>query len=112
MATAGGNDDEIEAQENIFNIQVEALGTILSKRIRKPCRNSLYTGDTYYTELIDERRCHRRRFQEISRMDRLTFLQLLEELSFFGLKDSRKIRAGVKIMIFISICTGHSNRDV
>ncbi len=77
---------------------------------KKPCRNSILTGRLYYQELIHED-CNPRRFSEVARMNQETFCLLLQTLESKGLTGSIHICSGEKLMIFIYILSGHSNRQ-
>ena len=88
-------------------------------RARAIQHNSVLTGAAYFSELIDG---HDASFHDTSRMDKQTFTKVTSLLVQKGkLKASRgycylqkkhvEICAGQKILIFIFILTGHTQRD-
>lgn len=74
-----------------------------------PQHTSILSGSLYYQETMDNPNVHN--FRHITRMDKETFLRLLQLLQTQGLlKDSRKVSAGEKVFITIYIFTGQSFR--
>ena len=72
--------------------------------------NSILTGQRFYDELIDTN--NENRFRNSCRMDKETFLKLLMLLTRHGgLHDGHKVGAGEKLMIFLHLLTGFSNRQ-
>ena len=74
-----------------------------------PMHVSILTGQMYYEELLIS---HANIFRTCARMDHETF----DKLKIFlkreaGLKDSKLICGGQKILIFLYILGGHSIRD-
>lgn len=70
-----------------------------------PHHNSAMSGAQYYLEIMNTR--NHNRFLEVTRMNKRTFLLLLELLQRLGgLKDSKKMTAGEKLMIFLSALKG------
>jgi hypothetical protein len=90
----------------------QLLPSIIHRYTYEPCRTSQMTGNMYYEELISSS-CNKCRFHQILRMDRETFLKLLEKLENCRrcLKSTRYMTAGEKAMIGIYILTGKSNRE-
>lgn len=85
--------------------------TLLGKKRKRPVRQhvSVLTGQHYYDETMQNP--NRNNFRVIARMDKDTFLKLLDLLvEDGGLKPSPSICEGQKLMIFISALTGISNR--
>ena len=98
------NFGELE-QANFMDIVMAAMPAALFEYIVKPdpipCRTSALTGRLYYLELINS--INEVRFIEVVRMRKFTFFLLLRKLKVNELKDSRKLCAGEKLMIFIYI---------
>lgn len=84
---------------------------LLLRNQRIPYHDSLLRGHDRYLELMRTR--NNRRFHDKNRMDKPTFDKLLRLLRLRGgLKDSKHICAGEKLMIYISVLKkGNSNRD-
>ncbi len=95
---------------NIINIVIHAVAAAVSEPDRRPCRNSILSGNSYYEELVHED-CNPRRFSEIARMDYDTFMSLKRALKEKGLEGSINVGSGEKLMIFLYTITGHSNRE-
>ena len=75
-----------------------------------PYHDSILTGQLRYEELISSR--NENRFRDEIRMDRTTYLRLLSLLKTKAdLKDSKHITAGVKLMIYITVLKGFTNRE-
>jgi hypothetical protein len=75
-----------------------------------PEHDSILTGQLRYEEIMRSR--NENRFRNNCRMDRNTFTRLVDFLKQHGnLKDSEKVSAGEKLMTFITILKGYSNRD-
>ena len=73
--------------------------------------DSLLTGRLYLKEFLETRITAR--FHNVTRMNRDTFDELLLLLeSRGGLKDSKYISAGEKLLILIPVLVGHTNRSV
>ena len=71
--------------------------------------DSALTGQDYYDELIQTENPHR--FRSVARMNKATFLALLELLTTTGeLNGGPLIHAGEKLLILINACCRHSNR--
>ena len=76
-----------------------------------PQHDSVLTGQIYYAELMATRNTHR--FQNVARMDKDTFLSLLELLcTHGGLANSLFMSAGEKLLMFIHALVGQSNRQI
>ena len=77
---------------------------------RIPQHDSILTGERYY-ELISTRSLDR--FADQMRMPRGYFIELLRIVQVLGsLKDSPKIKSGEKLMIFMHLLQGYSNRQL
>ena len=75
-----------------------------------PQHNSVLTGRMYYNEVMKSPSY--RRFMNVARMDKETFLLLKKMLKQNGnLIKSNSINVGQKIMIFIHVLIGHTNRQ-
>ena len=85
-----------------------ALHVCLETNDPIPCRTSILTGKLYYRELVHSG--NEVRFMEVARMRKATFFMLLEKLVSHGLADGRKLCAGEKLMSFIYVLCGNSNR--
>ena len=73
--------------------------------------DSILTGQLNLKELLETRSTAR--FHNVTRMDRDTFDELLLLLeSRGGFKNSKYISAGEKLLIFILVLVGHTNRSV
>ena len=80
----------VDREPVVIAAVVAAVWVILLRRERVPQHTSILTGQLYYNEI-------------------LLLLDLLEREG--SLKRSLKICAGQKLMIFIHILVGHSNRQ-
>lgn len=101
---------DTENQENL-ELVINLLPAFLAsrKRARIPSRNSALTGASYYQELIST--LNPNRFLEVARMRKPTFLALLSKLNNNNLESTESICAGQRLMIFIYLASGHSNRN-
>ena len=85
------------------------LPSILQTFHKTPARTSSLTGNLYYEHLINH--SNGRVFREVARMDKPTFVHLKKALEDSGkIKTTRNICTGEKLMIFLFIITGNSNR--
>ena len=76
-----------------------------------PQHNSVLTGQINLQELLLTESTAR--FKNVTRMDRFTFQSLLLLLETHGgLSDSKYVSAGEKILSFILVPTGNSNREI
>lgn len=75
-----------------------------------PYHNSILTGEMYYRELMTTNNIER--FRNAARMDKASFLELLDFLARRGLRDSRRVKAGPKLFIFVAALIGFSNRHI
>ena len=90
---------------------VLAATGILHKKGPVPQHDSILTGQIYYNELLETRNTNR--FLNVARMDKPTFLSLVELLTTkSNLKASMFMTAGEKLMIFIHTLVGFSNRQI
>jgi hypothetical protein len=110
-----GDDDEDSEYQDKLDLPVLAailLPFLLNKEEPVPQHDSILTGHLYYEELMRTRNVNR--FRNCVRMDKETFLQLLQMLvEHGGLVESnrtKKITVGEKVMTFIHVLTGHSTR--
>lgn len=72
--------------------------------------DSILTGQIYLKELLDT--LSTARFRDVTRMDRDTFDELLLLLEGHGgFKNSKYLSTGEKLLIFILILVGHTNRS-
>ena len=77
-----------------------------------PQHTSILTGQLYYNEIIEHDNVAYFRKVARMKMEKESFLQLWDLLEREeGLKRLFKICAGQKMMIFIHILVGHSNRQ-
>lgn len=72
--------------------------------------DSILTGEKYYEELL--RTPNENRFLHAARMSKECFLQLLKLLNEKGLKSSRILLDGEKLLIFIGALKGYSVRTL
>ena len=73
--------------------------------------DSILTGQLYLKELLETRSTAR--FRDVTRMNRVTFDELLLLLeSRGGFKDSKYLSTGEKLLIFILVLVGHTNRSI
>jgi hypothetical protein len=78
---------------------------VLDRGSPVPKNTSILTGKAFVRELLETD--NEARFHEIARMDKQTFLKLLNLLIIEGnLRDSRKVSAEEKLMIFIQALKG------
>ena len=76
-----------------------------------PQHDSILTGQLYYAELLATR--NKNRFINVARMDKPTFLSLLDLLTTQGgLENSMFLTAGEKLLMFIQVLVGQSNRQI
>ena len=72
--------------------------------------DSILTGRLYYREIMKSPSSHR--FSNVVRMDKETFILLKNFLAHHGnLRRSETINIGQKVMIFIHVLVGHTNRQ-
>lgn len=96
---------------DLYNKLVFALLPILLDEEPIPYHDSMLTTKLRYEELMNTRNDNR--FRDECRMDRNSFLRLLSKLQTeAGLADSTHICAGVKLMIYIGVLKGFSNREL
>ena len=78
---------------------------------RQPCiqHDSVLTGALYYQEIMDTQNVNR--FRAVAKMDKATFDLLKTNLIDGGLSDSMFICCWQKILIFLYILRGHTNRE-
>jgi hypothetical protein len=89
-----------------------AIRQLLAPYMRQPSRTSFKTGAMYYLELVHPT-TNPARFKEQVRMDQRTFLALLHAVvTTGGLPGGRIVGEGEKLMIFLDVCRGRSNRDL
>lgn len=73
--------------------------------------DSILTGQLYLQELLETRSTAR--FRDVTRMSHDTFDELLLLLETHGdFKDSKYLSTGEKLLIFILVLVGHSNRSI
>ena len=96
---------------------VAIIGVIMALvfRLRKrrasiPQHDSILTGKMYYEEVMTTRNSSR--FLDVTRMTKETFCKLKVLLMAEGLKDSKKLCAGEKMMIFLQVLKGYSIRNI
>ena len=76
-----------------------------------PQHDSILTGQLYYAELLATR--NKNRFINVARMDKPTFLSLLDLLTTQGgLENSMFLTAGEKLLMFIQVLVGQSSRQI
>lgn len=103
------SESEDDAEACFLTFMTGILPTVIEQYARTPCRTSVLTGHSYYTELIETDSINR--FQEVARMDREVFLKLKDVLVDTGLLSASKhMCCGEKLMIFLYTITGNSNR--
>ena len=72
--------------------------------------DSVLTGRLYYREIMNLPSSHR--FSNVARMDKETFILLKSFLAQHGnLRRSQTINVGQKVMIFVHVLIGHTNRQ-
>lgn len=96
---------------------VSLVAMILKSDIMKEAKepiaqhDSILTGQLYLKELLETRSTAR--FRDVTRMNRVTFDELLLLLeSRGGFKDSKYLSTGEKLLIFILVLVGHTNRSI
>ena len=107
------DEEEVDIAElDVITIVALVLSiTLLRKRRRRPVRQhiSILTGQHYFNETMQNPNRHN--FRVVARMDKNTFLRILDLLvDDGGLQPSPSICEGQKLMIFIATLTGISNR--
>lgn len=101
--------EEVEDLEELFLMYKGYLCLVGSRRI--PCKTSALSGHAYMLELM--RTPSESRFRDVGRMGKEAFVTLVEVLSQNGgLSASKTISSEEKTFIFLSLLTGHSNRDI
>ena len=102
--------DEEEEEDNMFAMLLLCSERRLMRPLPTPKHTSILTGALYFSELMATANVPR--FRNSARMSRETFEQLVRRCKAQGgLKDTRKISAGEKVMIFLYILSGQSNRS-
>jgi hypothetical protein len=87
-----------------------ALLPILLEDEPIPQHNSILTGALYYDEIFNSE--NEKRFYEVARMDKPTFMRLISFLeSKGGLRGTRNLCKGERVMIFIHVLRGNSYRQ-
>ena len=87
---------------------VEEKKRFLAPRMR--CRTSQLSSEAYVQELLNG---HPRRFKEVLRMQKPTFLKLCDELRGAGLKRTLQISVEQQLAMFLQIVGHHhSNRNI
>ncbi len=125
MATTQSNIGDVENNYSIMSFSKEILEDVrmrmnmhnicllgILSNIREdpiPMRNSVTRGRHIYYELMATNNVQR--FVDNVRMKKETFIQLLDLLKRNGLKETRQIKAGEKLMIYIYVLCGNSNRN-
>ena len=93
-----------------LTIVASVLPFVLKDDERIPQHNSALTGSMYYREVMKSPSFHR--FSNVVRMDKETFILLKDFLAQHGnLRRSKAINIGQKLMIFIHVLIGHTNRQ-
>ena len=86
-------------------------GILEERKERTVQHDSVLTGQMYLRELLNTENIAR--FKNVTRMDNSTFHLLLNLLETHGgLVDSRYLSAGEKLLMFILVLVGNSNRQV
>lgn len=94
---------------DILTIVASILPSLLTEA-PIPQHDSVLTGRLYYREIMKSR--SHNRFSNVVRMDKETFLLLKDFLCHHGgLQRSPSINIGQKVMIFIHVLIGHTNRQ-
>jgi hypothetical protein len=76
-----------------------------------PQHDSILTGQIYYNELMTTRNKHR--FRNVARMDKPTFLLLVDLLTNqSNLRSSMFMSSGGKFLIYIHELVGFTNRQI
>jgi DDE superfamily endonuclease len=103
---------DIDHGFDVITLVAMALATTeVNKEGPIPQHDSILTGQLYYEELMTTRNPNR--FINVARMDRPTFLSLIDLLTTEGgLKNSMFISSGEKLLIFIHNLVGFSNRQI
>ena len=85
-------------------------GVYHARRQPRIQHNSVLTGDLYYREIMNTENVNR--FRRVARMDKDTFNLLHANLVDGGLSNSMYICTGQKILIFLYVLRGHTNREI
>ena len=86
-----------------------AITLMLLDEEAEPYHTSQLDADARYEEIIN----HENDNFHIDniRMDKVTFLNLLEFLKIYGLlEDSKHVKAGQKLMVYLTVLKGNTNR--
>jgi hypothetical protein len=101
--------DNLSLTEVMITIVIAVLPLLLEDD-PIPQHTSILTGRAYYDELMDSQ--SEPLFRTACRMDRGTFVKFVQMLQEHGnLQSGRSVNAGQKLMIFIYVCSGFSNRQ-
>ena len=93
-----------------FQLLYFAILPVLLDEEAIPYHTSVLTGSLRYEELLNHR--NPIYFRDEVRMDKNTFLLLLDKLkSDAGLTDSVHVSAGVKLLMYIRVLKGNTNRE-
>lgn len=103
-------DDTNNFMSDALPILVAAIPAMYDPDSPIPNHNSILTGDMYYQELMNTNSSAR--FKDIARMDRTTFLRLVELLEEQGNLQSSHLSSGEKLLIFVSVLTSHAHSDI
>lgn len=94
---------------DVLTIVASVLSLILVKE-PIPQHDSLLTGQRYYKEVMKSPSFNR--FMNVARMEKETFVKLKRMLKVTGnLRKSLSINVGQKVMMFIYVLIGHTNRQ-
>ncbi len=101
---------ENQTRRRIILVCLILVHFLLLLEIKKtPEHDSALDGESYFKELMESPNVNR--WINVGRMPKQTFELLHAKLKEFGLRDSRSISSGQKILILISILTGNSYRQ-
>ena len=98
---------------DVVSLVAMLLKSNIMREAKEPIaqHDSILTGQLYLRELLETRSTAR--FRDVTRMDRNTFDELLLLLeSRGGFRDSKYLSTGEKLLIFILVLVGHTNRSV
>lgn len=109
MDPARDNIYEIEEIREILMLLLTFL--FLHSTNRTPCRTSSLSGHAYTLELMNTPSDSR--FRDVARMGQASFVKLIDTISRVGgLRSSPSVSLQEKVLIFVAMLKGQSNRDI
>jgi hypothetical protein len=104
-----GNDSDSSSSSEVVPAIAALAPYLCAYYAKTPRTTSILQGSAYYRELVDSD--NERRFYDMARMRRETFFALLSALESTGkITSSERVVSGEKLMIFMRVLAGATNR--